>query len=1744
MPDYDLGSARGKISIDADTSGADHAAASMAAVSAEGKTLQETLGKSGSSMSDYEQQTNKTGSAVSDLYNKQEGLRQRLQEVGDASNDLRKAQGDLNDTLLDVGSTTEQVQQKYNTLGNAQRAYADATRNAEAAQRALRGELDKTEQVFTKLDQKRLLKIDTKGAEENLENTRTRVEKLRDSLGSAQNAVDAFSRQLGKFVEVESSAKAIHTLVSSFEELRKVALIGLGGSGAGGFLGLLGGGGAEGFTAIVGSMSELVGLVGLLPGLLAGAGAAAGTLFVGLHGVTQALASMDNGQKFLQAIREMAPAAQNALLQVQSFYSSFKGAMDEVQQNLFAPILGDIKPLVDDYLPMLMRGGQDIANVFGQAGHLFAAWLQTPATMQTIQQFLGSVTQGMQAALPAVQAFSNAFLTISSVGGGFFKEIGDSVAKMANEFNSFISGATQSGALQSFIQTGITSFGVLTHNVKEFADAFANIFVIGNQFSGGFLNMFKNIGDELANWTRSQQGQNSIADFFRTVSQAGQELHPILRLVGSSLATIGSTLVHLGAGSTEGITNFFSGLSSALKVLGPALVQSAPAVNIFLTAIGQLLSNVAANLGPALPQFFQSFAEAAERLVGPATTLSGVLATLFEHLTPAEVISISEMVLAFKEAGKIIPIVSGAIGALNLIMDANPIGIVVIAIGALVAGLVLAYQNSQTFRDAVQSVWQELQKLPGQLETIADDIGNFFSHLWDSAFQAGKNIVTQLINGMMSMLDSIGNVASTIAGAIASHFPHSPAETGPLSGRGDPTAMGSNISSGIATGIGSGQDKVASAASGVAGSIVAPFSSVQRQAGDIGGAAAGNQAQGISGGGLTSAGVGISAGGGAVLAGGGGVGTGGTGAGTGGGGFVTGSGFMGWAQALQGDLSAWSQIFHGAFDTFSSFAKLALQSVDVVARLWNHGQNALTAPGGIDAGAKPFIPAVGGEAGQQTVPGVPQLGPGGRLTGTPPAAPGALGPPSSGGEDPRWRVPPSAASGTPIQTPASGSGGTLAAALQAQGFSPQQIRLIQGFSQVEGNNPAGNPTLGFTDSQLGGASDLQSHVNALAQQFKDRAGVAGPFPQNGSDQDQAQWIANVVGQAGVSKDWQGNAQPKDYVQRVITAMQGFQAAGSGPGAAPRTGQNATGNWDAIIQGFRDRGELPAAGQEQVQPRAGGIGGAIQNWLFGPPHVIPQIPLATGTATTSQGEPGSGPSGSAVSNPASRASSLGGAASTYTPAFVQGAGLQPLYRPGSQVDYGQPGLPPWVYQLSKQFGVQASTYPEGGTLHQAGFAMDFRGSQEQMNTFANYVANNLAGQTLQLIFQNAQGQKIGVAGGQRVGPGTSAPGYFGTDFPEHQDHVHWATDVAPIFAADNAKVLPGAAQSPAPGQHATGSEQGWSRFFDLAKKNGLVDEQGHVQSTTIPRPGTTAGAPQSAGQPLPGFGPQTGAQGAPGAGIAGAPPPGQGQGLLPGAQQQSGLFPQQNVPGVPQQAGTGGGGQNQVAQGMQALQGAGNVASSIFASIDSVIKSIGAAADLTKTIAMLPKNTEDIVHMIQDIQQFITTAAQIAQTTSQVLGVAAQFAGMGSAAGPFGGEAAGALSAASAVAGLVSDALSAVNMGISTGIQIYHEVGKYAADLFGFTLGGGMTGWLGGNVQMLLNTNTGQLYTYSADNPLAKNTLNPGFQQAYQHTNANQTLQYNQMNVYAGPGQSTHDMMSDTMWTVQTSPGTISAAGRK
>lgn len=106
-------------------------------------------------------------------------------------------------------------------------------------------------------------------------------------------------------------------------------------------------------------------------------------------------------------------------------------------------------------------------------------------------------------------------------------------------------------------------------------------------------------------------------------------------------------------------------------------------------------------------------------------------------------------------------------------------------------------------------------------------------------------------------------------------------------------------------------------------------------------------------------------------------------------------------------------------------------------------------------------------------------------------------------------------------------------------------------------------------------------------------------------------------------------------------------------------------------------------------------------------------------------------------------------------------------------YGSSGtvFPQWVHDIEKRFNVKASTY--AGHQEKSGLnkGIDWSGSVADMQRLAEFLKSD-ARELEQVIWMNPEtGEKIGVADGKLVGPGTDQPGYYRDDWADHTNHVH-------------------------------------------------------------------------------------------------------------------------------------------------------------------------------------------------------------------------------------------------------------------------------------------------------------------------------------------------------------------------------------
>lgn len=79
---------------------------------------------------------------------------------------------------------------------------------------------------------------------------------------------------------------------------------------------------------------------------------------------------------------------------------------------------------------------------------------------------------------------------------------------------------------------------------------------------------------------------------------------------------------------------------------------------------------------------------------------------------------------------------------LNAALNANPIGLVVIAIAALVAGFIYAWKNSETFRSIVIGAWHAIQ---GAASAVFGWIGSFISGTWHAVSAVGSMVLAGIV---------------------------------------------------------------------------------------------------------------------------------------------------------------------------------------------------------------------------------------------------------------------------------------------------------------------------------------------------------------------------------------------------------------------------------------------------------------------------------------------------------------------------------------------------------------------------------------------------------------------------------------------------------------------------------------------------------------------------------------------------------------------------------------------------------------------------------------------------------------------------------------------------------------------------------------------------------------------------------------------------------------------------------------
>ena len=324
--------------------------------------------------------------------------------------------------------------------------------------------------------------------------------------------------------------------------------------------------------------------------------------------------------------------------------------------------------------------------------------------------------------------------------------------------NTFFSAFKGEGGLGG-LATGLVSFAGTA------AKTFAGVGV-------GINAQLSRLGDFLRNITPGQM----VATF--------EAVRQVIENIGDVVGPIFSALRELGGISAPA-------LAPGFQAIGAAITQATPGVMAMARELMPALGQVMQNLAPILPSIVNAFTPWASVVA----VLAPHIATLVSHLGP-----LTPMILGIALAAKAVTVAmvgynaimgiasvaqgvfaaatgrgTAALGtnaialaahkvamgvgavatgvmavattAFNAVLAANPIALVVLALAALVAGIVIAYKNSETFRNIVQGAWQGIKNVvsavwawisgtlwPG-IQTVFRGIGDVAMWLWNNALK-------------------------------------------------------------------------------------------------------------------------------------------------------------------------------------------------------------------------------------------------------------------------------------------------------------------------------------------------------------------------------------------------------------------------------------------------------------------------------------------------------------------------------------------------------------------------------------------------------------------------------------------------------------------------------------------------------------------------------------------------------------------------------------------------------------------------------------------------------------------------------------------------------------------------------------------------------------------------------------------------------------------------------------------------
>ncbi|MCX4858956.1 hypothetical protein [Streptomyces canus] len=396
--------------------------------------------------------------------------------------------------------------------------------------------------------------------------------------------------------------------------------------------------------------------------------------------------------KVADAMAKLAPSAREFVKAVVAQGAAWRALKLDIQERLFKGLGDTFTTMARATLPSVHDGLVGTAGILNTTAKNAAGAVTELGKTGMLRKLFDGLNDGMRPLTKIPGQFITGLTQISVAASPAFKRLSDGAAGASDRISKKISDAFKSGALEKAINHAVDL-------AKQFGRLVGNVF--------GTL---KNIMD-----AAQLGGTNALT----TLGDAFAELRRV------------------------------TGLPEMQKAMGSIFGSLHKIASVLIDVVGVALEN----LIPIAAPFVSMIAGIAEKVAGP-------LKSFFEFLGDHQTLvgSLASAVLAIVTGMRLWALATGALtlaqGLLNVVMDANPIGLIVLGLAGLAAAFAYAWSHSETFRSVVTGVWDGIKAIFAVTwDWINKLVIKPFKDLYDVL--VGHSIIPDLVKAIIGWFTSL-----------------------------------------------------------------------------------------------------------------------------------------------------------------------------------------------------------------------------------------------------------------------------------------------------------------------------------------------------------------------------------------------------------------------------------------------------------------------------------------------------------------------------------------------------------------------------------------------------------------------------------------------------------------------------------------------------------------------------------------------------------------------------------------------------------------------------------------------------------------------------------------------------------------------------------------------------------------------------------------------------------------------------